>query len=298
MQSIVKQMLDEAQQAQENASGTGEAASAAASLEGRQASHQMPGPLPSAASSGPNAEWAGKYQKNQAVDYHSHTHKDWLPATVVNIDADGRIVIDLKPNTWISIDTQAHDVRPRRHSPYAPGNAAAAAGVPGVATPLRQRSPSNGIGSARGSTPGRAREFSPVQAQLGGRALTPGRIRESSPSYRYAGVGGAPVGGGGNGSRGPSPGPGMWRREPSQDRLARAANAVGAGGGSRAGSRASTPNRAASPRGGVFARRSDPIGPDQVRPPGMPQMPRVPSSPGQRYRMSPAAAAGMAIAGT
>jgi hypothetical protein len=53
-----------------------------------------------------------------------------------------------------------------------------------------------------------------------------------------------------------------------------------------------------SPRAGmqpasVFAqRRSD--AQDQVRPPGMP---RVPGSPGQRYRMSPAAVAGMAIAG-
>jgi len=243
--------------------------------------------LPLPGSGGPHAEWAGRYQQNQAVDYHSHTHKDWLPATVINVDADGRIIIDLKPNTWISVDTQAHDVRPRRSSPYHPGAAAAAAGV---ATPLRQRSPSVGaqVGSARGSTPGRGRDMSPMQAPLGGGpVVTPGRVRESSPSYRY--------GGGGNGSRGPSPGPGLWRREPSQDRLSRAVGNGGApvgNGGSRAGSRASTPSRAASPRGGIFARRSD--AQDQVRPPGMP---RVPGSPVQRYRLSPAAAAGMAIAG-
>merc|ERR1719440_1620908 len=96
-------------------------------------------PLPLPGQGGPYSEYAGKDQKNALVEYHSNTHKNWLPATVANVDAEGRIVIDLKPNTWISLDTQAHDVRPRRASPYHAGPA-----IPAVATPLRQRSPSIG----------------------------------------------------------------------------------------------------------------------------------------------------------
>merc|ERR1719443_814806 len=134
-------------------------------------------------SGGPYSEFAGRYQKSSLVEYHSHTHKDWLPATVVNVDVEGRIVIDLKPNTWINLDTQAHDVRPRRSSPgYGAAMAGAAvACAAGVATPLRQRSPSIGapIGSARGSTPQRGRDMSPTPAPfLGGvpaRAMTPSR---------------------------------------------------------------------------------------------------------------------------
>lgn len=282
MQSIVKQMLDEAQQAQESASTAGEAASAEAPFS-RKGSDQVEASLPMPGAGGPYSDYVGKYQKNALVEYHSHTHKDWLPATIVNVDAEGRCVIDLKPNTWISLETQAHDLRPRRSSPGYHAHAAHAA-ANGVATPLRQRSPSIGaIGSARGSTPQRGRDMSPSPVPWGagggvpGRGNSPCRVRENSPSYRLAG--------GANGSRAPSPG--QWRRENSQDWLARAAG----GGGSRAGSRASTPSRVPSPRGGIpFAQRRS----DEVRPPGMP---RVPGSPVLGYRRSPAAAAGMAIAG-
>lgn len=248
MQSIVREMLEEAQQAQENASGTGDSAPAADGRQGRGSAEAA-----AAAAPGPYADAAGHYSKGDLVDYHSNTHKDWLPATIVNVDAEGRIIIDLKPHTWISVEAQALGVRPRRVSPSA---------AAGVATPLRQRSPSvGGVGSARGSTPGR--DYGGRDFGAPGRANTPSRIRSSSP---YCFGGGAPVSR--DYSRGPS-----------------------CGAGSRAGSRASTPSRAASPRG--FAhRRNDQQ--DQARPPGMP---RVPGSP-LLHRVSPAAAAaGMAIAG-
>jgi len=262
MQAIVKQMLGEAQQAQENASATGDSAPAAAdSKKGR--------PLPAPEPVGPYADSAGKYQKNSLVEYHSNTHKDWLPSIVINVDAEGRIIIDLKPNTWMNLDMQAQGVRPRRSSPHHQ--------IASVATPLRQRSPFMGVppGYQRGSTPGRGRDMTPQPAPFAGvpaRAITPSRLRDGSPLF----------GAGGNGSRAPSPS--LWGhgREPSQDRLAR----VGAG----AGSRCSTPSRQVpqSPRGGIFAARRS----DHQAPPGMP---RVPGSPGQR--LSTAAAAGMAIAG-
>lgn len=42
------------------------------------------------------------YRKHDLVDYWSVSHGEWLPATVVNTDLEGRIVIDLKPNTWLT----------------------------------------------------------------------------------------------------------------------------------------------------------------------------------------------------
>jgi len=269
MQGIVKQMLDEAQQAQENASGTGESAKAlSAAADCKDVRHRDASPAPAAPAS------PGLYRKHELVEYHSATHKDWLPAVVINVDYEGKIVIDLKPNTWLSKDEQSAKIRRRSKAHNSsPGYNPVAAAV-GVATPLRQRSPS--LGAQAGSAHGR--EASPALfAGVPARALTPSRMREGSP-YRY--------GAGGNGSRAPSPG--LWRgREPSQDRLVRA-------GGGGSGSRASTPGRVASPRAGVYSQRRGNPPFDAHMPPGMP---RVPGSPSQRYRMSPAAAAGMAIAG-
>jgi len=274
MQGIVKQMLDEAQQAQENASGTGESAKGvSAAPDSKEGRYRDASPAPAAPAS------PGLYRKHELVEYHSATHKDWLPAVVINVDYEGKIVIDLKPNTWLSKDEQATKIRRRSKAQQSsPGYNLAAAAV-GVATPLRQRSPS--IGAQAGSARGREASPVPFAGGVPARALTPSRMREGSP-HRY--------GAGGNGSRAPSPG--LWRgREPSQDRLVRA-------GGGGSGSRASTPGRLASPRAGVppavySQRRGNPPF-DAHMPPGMP---RVPGSPSQRYRMSPAAAAGMAIAG-
>merc|ERR1719237_880985 len=54
------------------------------------------------------------YKKSDLVEYYSNSHKDWLPATIINVDYEGRIIIDLKPNTWISRDEQATRVRLRK----------------------------------------------------------------------------------------------------------------------------------------------------------------------------------------
>lgn len=276
IQAIVKMMLDEAQAAQQASASNGTASDSGEGVgERRNSSDPVDGlsgmPAPSSIS-GPYADFAGSYRKGDLVDYHSSTHKDWLPATVINSDSDNRVVIDLKPNTWLTPEMQAHSLRPRRPTPQ---HAAA-----GVATPLRQRSPSMGpvrssVSSARGSTPGpsavHGREYSPSPYGPGGpsRPANPSRVRDSSPGRGVAG------------SRAPSPG--HWRgRE-----------------GSRAGtpSRASTPSRVPSPRSGPSfgPRRSEPgVQSEPVRPPHMP-LPRVPGSP--LSRRSPAAAAGMAIAG-
>eukprot|EP00971_Amphidinium_carterae_P063668 1259919-Amphidinium_carterae.1 len=40
--------------------------------------------------------------------------EDWLPAVVLKVDGDGGLVMDLKPNTWITKEQQATSIRPRR----------------------------------------------------------------------------------------------------------------------------------------------------------------------------------------
>lgn len=80
IQSIVRRMFEQAQNAQE--------------------------PKNSGSSSS-----AGTYQKGDLVEYYSNTHKDWIAASVVNTDGEGRIIVDVKPNVWISKEAQAQQVR-------------------------------------------------------------------------------------------------------------------------------------------------------------------------------------------
>lgn len=123
IQSIVKEMLDEAKEPDADCHPEKPLASPPPRKE-----H-----APVGKENQPQAEHAGNYKKGDLVEYNSTAHRDWLNAAVVNTDHDGRIVIDLKPNTWISKAEQAAKVRPRRnHAPKV------------VASPMRQRSPSVG----------------------------------------------------------------------------------------------------------------------------------------------------------
>eukprot|EP00931_Biecheleriopsis_adriatica_P060437 TRINITY_DN362_c0_g1_i1.p1 TRINITY_DN362_c0_g1~~TRINITY_DN362_c0_g1_i1.p1 ORF type:complete len:515 (+),score=88.94 TRINITY_DN362_c0_g1_i1:30-1547(+) len=230
MQAMVKQMLEQAQAAHEGAAASGGS--------GPEGAQEATPSLPSApAVSGPYAECAGSYRKGDLVEYHSSTHRDWLPAQVIDVDPDGRVLIDLKPGTWIPKATQAMLVRPRRIAPPA----APVSGARACATPQRQRSPSVGRGF-RDLTPGRGvRDSSPwggvhvphggAAAGAGSRADTPVRrrsIREPSPVHcsrnsspwrdeqsRLHGLGIAPA-------------PGVPGRSPLLPRPSRAVNAAGA----------------------------------------------------------------------
>mmetsp|Transcript_19333 Transcript_19333/g.35014 ORF Transcript_19333/g.35014 Transcript_19333/m.35014 type:complete len:528 (-) Transcript_19333:193-1776(-) len=205
IQGIVKMMLDEAQAAQQDpAKGSSHGSekgseSADAPVNAPRLPLVAPaaqgGYAPQPVPAGPYGDSAGTYRKNSLVEYHSSTHKDWLPASVVNVDNEGSIIIDLKPNTWISKEEQAHKVRRRRPE-----------GVPApiaCATPLRQRSPSvDRMSRPGGASPGRwrSREASPNHDWMNGlraegenrsRAGTPGRSRANTPS-RCASPRGAP----------------------------------------------------------------------------------------------------------
>jgi NIMA (never in mitosis gene a)-related kinase len=56
---------------------------------------------------------AGTYQRNDNVEYYSETHKEWLPAVITNVDPDGRIMLNVKPNVWLGLEVQSQKVRPR-----------------------------------------------------------------------------------------------------------------------------------------------------------------------------------------
>jgi len=59
------------------------------------------------------SETAGTYVKGALVEYYSPTHTEWLPATVTNADPDGRCMLNVKPNVWLSLELQSERVRPR-----------------------------------------------------------------------------------------------------------------------------------------------------------------------------------------
>eukprot|EP00927_Polykrikos_kofoidii_P017270 TRINITY_DN17840_c6_g1_i1.p1 TRINITY_DN17840_c6_g1~~TRINITY_DN17840_c6_g1_i1.p1 ORF type:complete len:659 (+),score=113.34 TRINITY_DN17840_c6_g1_i1:274-1977(+) len=177
IQEVVRLMLEEAQAAhsqedRQTPSATSEGVRSGAA--GGDMSVAL-SPLPPGC--GPYAENAGLYRRGCLVEYYSNTHKDWLPATVTNVDSDGRIIIDLKPNTWVTREQQAVQVRPRRREvvaapPQIPAPMAAPnGGVGGLAcgTPMRQRSP-----SSRAMTPGRGRGFNGgAGSRAGSRSGTP-----------------------------------------------------------------------------------------------------------------------------
>eukprot|EP00929_Paragymnodinium_shiwhaense_P041257 TRINITY_DN21442_c0_g1_i1.p1 TRINITY_DN21442_c0_g1~~TRINITY_DN21442_c0_g1_i1.p1 ORF type:complete len:620 (+),score=65.17 TRINITY_DN21442_c0_g1_i1:117-1862(+) len=268
IQEVVRQMLDEAQAAQaaEERHREGREPDDSRGLRGDSGGPTAPlAPLPS--SCGPYAESAGSYRRGDLVEYHSSTHKDWLPATVVTVDAEGRIVIDLKPNTWISRETQAAGVRPRRiverkdpyHAPSAAQFASAAGHCP---TPLRQRSPS----VAGGGFP--SRQITPLKQG--------GVYAQAQPSVgsRAGSRAGTPSGGGARrfAPRDPSPSPANnGQGSPSVRSLTPGSGppsvaGVGVGGGGRAAS----PGGHGGFLGGLeVVRRSSE--PPQVRPPGMPR---------------------------
>jgi len=205
----------------------------------------------SEASAAPSAkDSAGKYQKHQQVEFYSQTHKEWLPAQVSQVDAEGRIILNVKPNVWLSIEVQRERVRPKQEQQAsAPEKPPSSHGDPRRAGerrsqeqdspnrprdrhPARQPSkefaplPSAGKDSARGGDRDRdsARDVHSRGGRDSGRdrgevARQPsaGGQRNPSPRHRLDGgiVPGAAVAGGGAAAVG------ALRRGASQDRMGR-----------------------------------------------------------------------------
>mmetsp|Transcript_54094 Transcript_54094/g.142495 ORF Transcript_54094/g.142495 Transcript_54094/m.142495 type:complete len:555 (+) Transcript_54094:115-1779(+) len=225
MQAIVRQMLDEAHIAEGSpmpekvkpvvdnggypvtaAQAEPGAAAVAVGVAAAAAAHQHAKPVGNC-----------QYKQGDLIEYHSNTHQDWLPASVLQVDALGRVIIDLKPNTWMNPQEQAGKLRPRR------GRGGAERGrqpPPRAAPPLSHRSPSADAlrqAPARGASPSpqqprrspSADAFQPNQ--WGGAAPSPQPNAQWSPSPRGV-ADGSPVpkncyNSPRQPSRGPSPSP-------------------------------------------------------------------------------------------
>eukprot|EP00450_Noctiluca_scintillans_P007356 CAMPEP_0194495186 /NCGR_PEP_ID=MMETSP0253-20130528/12869_1 /TAXON_ID=2966 /ORGANISM="Noctiluca scintillans" /LENGTH=471 /DNA_ID=CAMNT_0039336407 /DNA_START=106 /DNA_END=1521 /DNA_ORIENTATION=- len=154
IQSIVKMMLDEAQ------AGRLELEAPSYSEAGAALRPDVP--------DGQYAGHAGGYKTNDLVEYLSSTHRDWLPATVLNIDGDGRIIIDLKPSTWLSKEEQAQKVRPRRRSEDPHRLPHSGPSCPAPISSVRVRaSPAPTPSSQRGVSPGPGRFVHHDESSLG-----------------------------------------------------------------------------------------------------------------------------------
>mmetsp|Transcript_44388 Transcript_44388/g.96433 ORF Transcript_44388/g.96433 Transcript_44388/m.96433 type:complete len:478 (-) Transcript_44388:331-1764(-) len=65
---------------------------------------------------GPYQEHAGKYKSEMLVEYRSASHGEWLPASVVEVNRNSSIMLNLKRGAWLSMHDQASCVRPRAPS--------------------------------------------------------------------------------------------------------------------------------------------------------------------------------------
>jgi len=105
VQEAVRKMLEEVKSEED----------AAKASDGRKPSAAPSRPAASAAPSSKSyADQAGSYIKADLVEYYSPTHGEWLPATVTNVDPEGRCMLNVKPNVWLSKELQAQRVRPRQ----------------------------------------------------------------------------------------------------------------------------------------------------------------------------------------
>jgi len=187
---------------------------------------------------------AGGYKSADLCEFWSNSHNDWLPAQIIKCDAAGRIIIDLKPNTWLSKEDQISKIRPRRT--IAPQRQMSAnrlpqiGGSPQLPRPPLQRTPSwcsrgsRDSPSGRAMTPSGARAESPMGARAAspsGRMATPGSSRQS-PSGRAM----TPLGGRAASPSGRNPPPMAFGRPATP---------------SRCPSSRDSPGRAASPRPGL-----------------------------------------------
>lgn len=91
----------------------------------------------SGASSGQYSDTAGTYSRKDKVEYYSATHHEWLPASITDVDSNNQILMDVKPNTWISLEVQSEKVRPRKR--IAPPESKEDKGPSGVGAPLQRR---------------------------------------------------------------------------------------------------------------------------------------------------------------
>jgi NIMA (never in mitosis gene a)-related kinase len=204
VQEVVRRMLDEVKGEEDEDRPAGNASepapAAAAGSNGRRSDR-------AGASSGGGQQAAGNYSRNDAVEYWSETHKEWLPATITNVDDDGRIMLNVKPNVWLGMEVQAAKVRPKEGAGASQENA-------------------GGDRPPRGSSAAR-----PPPSGAAGRSPAVRQSSQDPGAMRRQGSRDAIAGGRQEANRYPTPGSQRPGREPSPRRDAPAAGAGSARGG-------------------------------------------------------------------
>lgn len=213
VQEVVRKMLEEVKSEEDAAQNT---EAARPGVSGGAAGSAV------SKASGPYGGHAGCYVKGEAVEYHSDTHGEWLPATVTGVDPDGRCMLNVKPNVWLSLEIQSLKVRPRGvvapPGPPAPAQAARlppprppasgapppGAGSPSARTPSERRTPADGpaarnpsrdalpaVRAGRNATPERGGAAAGVPTRVAsgerGRRPTPSR-REAAGQSPFRGA--------------------------------------------------------------------------------------------------------------
>jgi len=226
VQEVVRRMLDEVkgEEEEKDEKATGGNRSAPSGTAERRSTAQ-----------GGGGDAAGNYFKNDNVEYYSETHKEWLPAVVTNVDPDGRIMLNVKPNVWLGLEVQAAKVRPRSS-----GGAAASQEGGNASVPERPPRPTGTAerGGGTGNSPARRSDERRPGSQPRNMARQPSQDGMRRQNSRDA-VGARQS----EAERFPTPG----ARRPARDASPR----QGGGGGGAAGipsGRQPTPDRAPARR--------------------------------------------------
>lgn len=60
-------------------------------------------------------------RRGDVVEYYSETHKEWVESEVIDSDSGGSVILNVKPNTWLTPDVQATKVRlPQKYEAHKP----------------------------------------------------------------------------------------------------------------------------------------------------------------------------------
>jgi len=140
VQEVVRRMLDEVKG--EDEKGGGDEEKATGGRAGPSASGAANASKPAA------TESTGNYQRNDNVEYYSETHKEWLPAVITNVDPDGRVMLNVKPNVWLGLEVQGAKVRPREGASGAGASQAKEAERPPRGSSGARPPPTGGAGGA------------------------------------------------------------------------------------------------------------------------------------------------------
>lgn len=120
---------------------------------------------------------AGSFEFGDQVEYCAEMGSDWLPGTVIGVNKDGWIRIDLLPDLWLRKQDQATRVRPGKPKPSSAGPTPKAPQIvspllnekltfmmgpcPGLDSPSRKRGPSPSLLKGIESSPRKRRAARP-----------------------------------------------------------------------------------------------------------------------------------------